>query len=324
MQEKIYCDLLALYGPDWENLPQEKVLRFAELIHTFPNLLGTEPELYGFVGTRRITEDIVAGYFAIQYETEELFYKRNKKRNTEKRSPFARLFFILFARTGKILLQNSKFSGIPLTMHRASGFFKSAIDYFLITSEIAKTFNIALVPDDTSPANFVREFEKSTRVIKLEVKNPNGDQIPEDFVYYNPQKERNLIIRGSHQHDYRNYKKVELEAAEDGDIKRTHMRDLIYAGGQPQYMQYFVKVEDHVVERILRKSTLRKVHFYMDMDAEPVPEEQSLAVIEMLRKEQVVDIPTPLPSPKAQPGQQDLFAYYDPNEEADDEDEPGN
>jgi len=320
MLEKVYCDLLALYGPDWENLPQEKVLHFAEQVHTYPNLLGQEPELYGFVGTRRIAEEIVAGYFAIQYETEEFLYKRNKKLNTEMRSPFARLFFVLFARTGKVLLQNSKFSGIPLTMTRALGFFKRSIDHFLVTSEITKTYMIDLVPDEASDADFIQEFEKSTRVIRLEIRNPNGEPIPEDFVYYNPQKERNRIIRSSHIHDYPHYKKVDLEATDDGDIKRTHMRDLIYAGGHPQYMRYFVQSEEFV----LRKSTLRKFHLYVDMDAETIPEEHAVQAIDMLRRERAVDIPTPLPSPKMQPGQRDLFADYESGEERDDEDQSGN
>ena len=316
MLEKVYCDLLALYGPDWKDLPKEKVFHFAEGVHTYPNLFGQEPELYGFVGTRRITEEIVAGYFAIQYETEELLYKRNKKLNTETRAPFARLFFVLFASTGKVLLQNSKFSGIPLTMHRALNFFKLSIDYFLTTSEITKTFNIDLVPYEASDADFVREFETSTRVIKLEIRRPKGDQIPEDFVYYNPQVERNRIIRGSHIHDYPNFKKVDLEATDDGDIKKTHMRDLIYAGGHPEFMRYYVGIE----ERILRKSTLRKFHLYVDMDAETVPEEHALQAVEMLRRERAVEIPTPLPSPKMQPGQRDLFTYYENDEEGDDED----
>jgi hypothetical protein len=317
---KVHCDLLALYGPDWGNLPREKVLRFVEQVHTYPSLLGQEPELYGFVGTRRIGDDMVAGYFAIQYETEELLYKRDKKLNTEMRNPFARLFFVLFAGTGKVLLQNSKFSGIPLTMHRALRFFKNSIDYFLQTSEIGKTFNIDLAQEEASAGDFVREFERSMRVVKLEVRDPNGEQIPQDFVYYNPQKERNSIIRGSHIHDYPNFKKVDLEATDDGDIKKTHLGDLIYAGGHPQYMEYYVKVEEHLEGRVLRKSTLRKFHVYVDMEAEVIPEESAMAAIELLRKEQVINIPTPLPLPKSQRGQQDLFDFLKNNEEGDDQD----
>jgi hypothetical protein len=319
MIEKVHCDLLALYGPDWENVPREKVLSFAEQVHGYPSLFGTEPELYGFVGTRRINEDVVAGYFAMQYSTEEFLYSRTKELNTQTRVPFARLFFVLFARTGKVLLQNSKFSGIPLSMTRALRLFKLSIDHILMSSGITKTFSIDFVPDEETNENFIREFERSTRVIKLEIRYPIGEQIPEDFVYYNPQKDRNSIIRKSHIHDYQHFKKVDIDATNDGDIKETHMRDLIYAG-RPQFMRYFVDLEEFT----LRKSTLRKFHTYVDMDAEIVPEEHALAAIEMLRRERAVDIPTPLPSPEIRTDQPSLFAYYESGEEGDDEDQPGN
>lgn len=319
MSEKIHCDLLALYGPNWEELDREKILRFAEGVHTLPRLFGTEPEYYGFVGTRRISDDIVAGYFAIQYTTDEFLYNRNKKLSIETHVPFARLFFILFARTGKVLLQNSKFSGISLTMPRALGLFKLSIDHILITNGITKTFNIDLAPDEATDADFVQEFERSTRVIKLEIRYPNGEQIPEEFVYYNPQKERNSIIRGSHMHDYPNLKKVDLEATDDGDLKKTHMRDLIYVG-RPQLMRYFVDIEEFT----LRKSTRRKFEMYVDMDAEIVPEEYVNTAIAMLRRERAVDIPTPLPSPETNPEQPNLFERYESDEEGDDENESGN
>lgn len=319
MTEKIHCDLLALYGPDWENLDREKILRFADSVHALPKLLGTESELYGFVGTRRISDDIVAGYFAIQYTTDEFLYNRNKKLSIETHEPFARLFFILFARTGKVLLQNSKFSGIHLTMPRALNFFKLSIDYLLVSSGITKTFNIALAPDEATDANFVKEFERSTRVIKLEIRYPKGEQIPEEFVYYNPQKERNSIIRGSHIHDYPNLKKVDLEATDNGDIKKTHLRDLVYVGS-PQIMTYYVGYD----EITLRKSTRRKFEMHVDMDAEVVPEEHVIAAIGMLRRERAVDIPTPLPSPDFDPEQPSLFESYENDEEGDDENKSGN
>ena len=315
MAEKIHCDLLALYGPDWAEIQQEKVLCFADNVDTAPSLFGTEPELYGFVGTRRISEDIVAGYFVIQYLNEEYSYNRNKKLSIENRAPFARLFFILFAKSGKVLLQNSKFAGILLTMPRALRLFKKSIDHVLISCGIIKTYNIDLAPEDATDAEFVHEFERSTRVIKLEIKYPNGEQIPEGFVYYNPQKERNSIIRGSHIHDYPNLKKLDLEATDDGDIKQTHMRDLIYVS-QPQLMRYFVEHEEFT----LRKSTRRKFEMTVDMDAETVPEEYVRTAIEMLRRERAVDIPTPVPSPETPPEQPSLFTRHENDDEGDDED----
>jgi hypothetical protein len=318
MAEKIHCDLLALYGPNWAEIQPEKILCIAESVHTLPKLLGNENELYGFVGTRRISEDIVAGYFAIQYANEEFLYSRNKELNIEEREPFARLFFILFAKSGKVLLQNSKFAGIPLTMPGALNVFKKAIDHILITCGVSKTFNIDLAPENDTDADFVKEFERSTRVTKLEINYPNGEQIPDGFVYYNPQKERNSIIRDSHIHDYPNLKKVDLEATDDGDLRKTHLRDLVYVGS-PILMKYSVDFEEFT----LRKAGRRKFEITVDMDAVQVPEDHVVTAIALLRRERAVDIPTPLANPKTEPGQPDLFTLYDNDEDVNDEDESG-
>jgi len=313
MTEKIHCDLLALYGPGWENLPTDKVTLLAESVDKLPKMLGNEHEFFGFVGTRRIANDIVAGYFAIQYSNEEFLYSRNKKLNKETHTPFARLFFVLFARTGKVLLQNSKFAGIPLSMQRALSLFKQAIDHVLMENGIQKTFNIDLVPEETTEADFIREFERSTRVTRIHVNYPNGGIIPDEFVYYNPQKERNSIIRESHKHDYDDIKKVDLEATDDGDLKRTHLRDLIYVG-RPQEMRYYVEFQQFT----LRKTIKRKYEFHVDMDAEQVPLEHVIAVVETLKRERAVDMPTKLPPPDSNPNQPELFDSLYSNE--DDED----
>jgi hypothetical protein len=316
MTEKIHCDLLALYGPNWAELSPDKAPCIAEGVHTFPKMMGSEFELFGFVGTRRIANDIVGGYFAIQYTNEEFLYSREKKLNIENRVPFARLFFVLFCKTGKVLLQNSKFAGIPLTMHGALSRFQKAIDAILVSCEVTKTFNIDLVPEEVTDSDFIKEFENSTRVIGLEVRDPDGGIIPSDFVYYNPQKERNSIIRDSHIHDYPNLKKVDLEATNDGDIKKTHLRDLIYVG-RPQYLRYSVDLEEYT----LRKTTKRKFEIYVEMDAEQVSGENLASAIEMLRRERAVflDTPTPVPASdsKSNLAQMGLFDAYNDDEDND-------
>lgn len=314
MTEKIHCDLLALYGPNWAELPREKVIKIAEAVHLFPHMLGEAPEFYGFVGTRRVGEDIVGGYFAVQYMSEEFFYNREKELEIEKNAPFARIFFVLFAKFGKVLLQNSKFPGKQLNMIRARSLFKNAIDHTLLLSGVPRTFNIALGPEEATDADFVEAFNRSTRVVAMEVTYPDGQNIPSEYVYYNPQKERNAIIRESHVHDYPQLKKVDLEATDSGDLKKTHLRDLVLAG-HPQVMRYYVDIQPLVLRRALRS----KFEMHVDMDAEHVQEEHILLAIEMLKEEQALEVPTPLPIPNSKPGQPELF---DQNSE-DDDDENG-
>lgn len=292
MSEKtqIHCDLLEIYGPNWVKLSGGQIKCIAETIHTSEQLFGSEPQLYGFVGTRKIGDNIVGGYFAIQYSDEDFHYTKNKKLNITHSNPFERVFFILFANSGKVLLQNTKFVEIPLNMPIALRLFRSALDQILDSCNIQQTFNLALAPEKTGESDFLHEFERSTRIIKLEISYPTADNIPEGFVYYNPQRERNRIILDSHRHDYPHLKKINLEALEGGDLKQTHFRDLIHAG-EPQRMNYYVGMEEFT----LRKDVKRKFEIQMDMEAEQIPAENLLSVIEMLRRERAVYIDTPTP-----------------------------
>jgi len=295
MEEKIHCDLMEVFGPDWAYLSPDQIECLANTIHSSEQLFGDEPDMYGFVGTRRMGT-IVGGYFAIQYFDQEINYTKNKELNIRPRHPFKKIFFTLFTQSGKLLLQNTKFVGIPLTMYMALTKFRSALNQVFESCKIDRTFNIAIAPEETEEADFLNEFERSTRVIRIEVEYPTAGGIPDDFVYYNPQVERNDIIRNSHRHDYAHLKKVNLEATESGDIKRTHLRDLIYAG-KPQEMHYYVGMDSFT----LRKNVKRKFEFHIDMNSEQLSELQLQAVVEMLRRERAVFLETPT---KAEPRQQ--------------------
>lgn len=295
MTEKIHCDLMEVYGPDWASLTPKQVECLVNAIHSSQELFGDEPELYGFVGTRRMG-NIVGGYFAIQYHDEEYHYTKDKELNIKKSNPFARIFFVFFAKPGKLLLQNTKFVGIPLTMEMAHAKFRKALDVTLRSCGISQTFNIAIAPEKTGDADFLSEFKRSTRVVRLKIENPTDSGIPVDFVYYNPQIDRNAIIRDSHRHDYPHLKRVDLEATTNGDLKKVHLRDLIYAG-RPTEMQYFVKTEEFT----LRREARRKFEFYIDMGSEQLPDENLHIVVETLRRERAVFLETPTPKTPERP-----------------------
>ena len=173
-------------------------------------------------------------------------------------------------------------------MYMAQTKFRSAINQVFESCGIGRAFNIAIAPEETEEADFLREFERSTRIIRIEVEYPTSDGIPNDFVYYNPQVERNDIIRNSHRHDYPHLKKVDLEATDGGDLKQTHLRDLIYAG-KPQEMHYYVGLDSFT----LRKDVKRKFEFHIDMNSAQLSEGQLQAVVEMLRRERAVFLETP-------------------------------
>jgi hypothetical protein len=287
MKEKIHCDLLELFGPNWKEFTSDNINRIAGKIHKQSQLFGEEPNLYGFVGTRR-DNNIVGGYFAIQYSEEEFHYDKHKNLSKIQNHPFVRMLFVLFISSGKVLLQNTKFSRMDLTMPMALNLFKEALNSILIDCKLYPVTNIELAPEEVTKEDFITAFQKSDRVTKLIVFYPDGTNIPIDYIYYNPQKERNEIIRDSHTHDYANLKKVDLEASELGDVKKTHLRDIILAG-KPQIMNYFINMESFTLRQYVR----RKYEFYIDKESDQISEQELSSLIEMLRKERAVYLDTP-------------------------------
>jgi hypothetical protein len=304
MATKIHCDLLEIFGPDWADITPEQVECLVETIHTTNELLGKEPELYGFVGTQHV-DSVVGGYFAIQYEENEFHYDKQKRLDIRYSAPFARILFVLFAATGKLLLQNAKFAGIPsLNMSKATRLFKNALNQALAKCEIREVIDFYLPPEITPQRDFVKEFERSTRVVRLEVTDPLADRIPDDFEYYNPLRERNPIIRDSHRHDYAHIRRVDLEATTDGDLKETHLRDLVEAA-TPETMRFYIGREEFVLHR----EVPRKFEFYINMEAEQLPKKQLIVVIDLLRRERAVFLDTPT-SESPEPGARQL-GFFD-------------
>jgi hypothetical protein len=295
MSKQIHCDLSGIYGPAWSEATDDQIDCLVKKIKTV-ELFGKTPDMYGFVGVQ-VIDRIVGGYFALQYEKDDIYYKKNKELSTRHTTPFARVFFLFFAGTGRLLLQNTKFVGLPLSMYRARNRFKRALNRVLDDCGMHKVVSISMAPDTTPDQDFIEEFERSSRVVKLMVTDIAPEAIPEDFVYYNPQRERNNIIRDSHRHDYSHLKSVELEAKKNGDLKRTHLRDLIRAA-QPKVMIYHI----HGEEFVMRREAPRKFQYTVDMDVEQLPKDQMQAIIENLRRERGVYIDSPSDSePEPEP-----------------------
>jgi hypothetical protein len=286
---KIHCDLLEMFGPDWANITQDQVNCLTKTIHRTEELFGQDPDLFGFVGTQRL-ENIVGGFLALQYETDEFHYSKRKQLSIRHNAPFARILFVIFAAKGKVILQNTKFVGLPLNMHIAWERFRGALNEVLSTCGLPRA---------------IGEFERSTRVVRLVVTDLAAGRIPPDFVYYNPQRERNPIIRDSHGHDYDQLKKVDLTAKASADLRETHLRDMIYAS-RPTYMVYYAGTE----ERHLRRKAPPKLEFYFDTVTPQVTEEQLVEVVERVRLERpmYIDIPTPMQPSPHQPTLFDLIA----------------
>lgn len=307
---QIHFHFLEIYGIDWPNLKQDQVDCMLSQIQNM-QLLGDAPELRGFVGIQRI-EDVVGGFFAIQYENEWEYFDRAKNRKVKRDSPFEKLFFIFFAKSGKLVLQNRKFTDIPLKMQTAERMLREALNEVFKACKVGFTIGFYPPEQEISVDRFVEEFQRSTRVVALSVSDPDPTKISDDMVYYNPQRDRNSIVLESHRHDYPNYKKIDLEASRNGDIKITHIGKDLIGAGKPQVMKYYIEQEEH----ILRPYAPTEFDFSVDMNASELSLDQFEAALGILRKERSLNLDLPTIK-KNEPPQQTFFdiLHEDQNDE---------
>ncbi len=305
---KIHCGYYEVFGPNWLSITNERAKNIISVLERI-ELQGEEPFLFGFVGTGK-TNYAVSGFLAIQYPTALRHYDKQKRLDLRNDQPFERVFFILFAKTGKLILQHKKFIDVPISMERVLELIQKALAEVLSRANIGFVFSIN-IPDKEIVRKeiFIEEFKNSDRVERLSISSPKANEIPTDINYYNPNYEKNPIIRESHQHDYPNFKVVDLEASENGDLKNTHLaKDLIRAG-TPTLMRYSTNNETIT----LKNKIPSKFELYVDVDAESISSDVLKTIIEMLEKE--LGLPVNIPVQTDSKGQMTSLLGYPENEE---------
>jgi hypothetical protein len=283
MEEFIKCDFIEARGPAWGDHTAAQTRQLIKKIHEGRDLHGWEPKMYGFVGTRKIKDsmvgDIVGGYFAVQYADKAFQYDKKKKLVVVRVKPFARMFFLFFAKTGKCLLQNTRFDGLPLTYSEAKTNFHLALNRYFQECKMDKLISLAFVRTELLDSQFRKMMRQSTRVSRIKVASPSSRSIPQKQIYYNPQVDRNEIIRQSHQHDYAHLKRIELEVKDNADIRDLHLVDMMHSGTTEE--MDVIRGDEKIT---LRRKVINKFTFNIDMEAEELPKDQFETVIQQLRQ----------------------------------------
>jgi hypothetical protein len=288
MTEKIHCDLLDITGIDWDGVTEDHVSCIIRAIHEM-ELMDERGELFGFVGTADI-DSVVGGFFVVQFPTEFLSYDRDRTAQRQRTTPAERVFFLVLLKAGRVLLQNRRFQVLPIDMSIVQRRLTESLRHVLQRCGIGPLVSLVETRIRVSRDRLIETYRSSNRVTRLQVHNPNPGLIPEDFVYYNPQRQRNRILRDSRLHDYPKLREIDLAAKRHEDLRDTHLgQDLVHA--TPERARFILEFEDEESRhRVLRRLVRPKFEFHIDMDSEKVSEEDLLRVIRKLQQEAALDI----------------------------------
>jgi len=294
MLEKIHCDLLDIFGLDWSQVTPEQVNCTIQAIHNL-ELIRASDELYGFVGTVDI-EDVIGGYFVVQFPTDLLSFSPDKTALTETTNPAETTLFVLFPRVGRLLLQSRHFQILPVTKDFVQDRLKEALAQALRICGVGPVVSLLPTPITVGRTELVEAFDASVRVTRLSVTDPDATQIPEDFPYYNPERDRNAIIRDSRLHDYPELSKVDLTSKQQSDLRKTHLgSDLVHATTDKSRFT-MVYIDQHNNTKILRRQRKAKFEFHVDIDGKKLSKEALLQVLAIVSQEASIDIPVRSPS----------------------------
>ena len=295
MLQKIHCDLLDIYGINWADVENDQIECMLSTIEGM-RLIEEKDDLYGFVGTETI-DHIIAGFFVIQFPTEFLSYKRDKTTTKQTTNPAERVFFVLLPKIGRVLLQNRRFQVLPIDMDMVQIRFKTALIQVFQVCRIGPFVSLSPTTTEVTKDDLLKVYQESKRVVRLTIVEPIAEEIPEDIEYYNPQRDRNRIIRDSRLHDYPQLREIDLTAKKDADLRATHLgQDLVQATtDKTNFTMQFEDQENR--RRVLRRLIKAKFEFHIDIDGEKVSKETIQQVLEILDKEASLDLNLPPSNP---------------------------
>jgi len=283
-REEVWCSLRYVFSEslDWNKLGTDSGFkdRMYELIKQM-GIRGERPNRCGFTHASRV-DDAVGGLFVVETDIELLDYKQREGFFTKDDSSLEHVFFVLFLNTGEILLQNKRFQHIAsLRMEKVLDVLRRTLQELL--SQLLERFTLVSLEDylESIPkAEFLRVFQEHP-ILKLEVETPPGSLIPETIEYYNPQRERNPILRQSQQHDIEISSRIQLEAPEDKSVSNMHFAQGAIEGGNPTYMKARIEGEP----KVLRAQKKKDFRLRLDISSDGVEKTEIQIAVQAVRAE---------------------------------------
>ena len=283
-RQDVWCSLRYVFSRDldWQKLGADS--SFKNQLHGLMNEMGIQgerPNRRGFTNITRI-DDAIGGLFVVEANIELLDYERREGFFTKDDSSLEHVFFVFFVDTGEILVQNKRFQHIAaLRMERVIDVLKQTLqDLF---TKLLGRFTLVSLEDllESLPkAEFLKVFREYP-ILQLKIETPAGVRIPETIEYYNPQRERNRILRQSQQHDIEISSSIRLEAREAKSVSDMHFAQGVIEGGNPTYMK--ARIGDET--KVLRAQQKKNFRLRLDISSDRVEETEIKIAVEAVREE---------------------------------------
>jgi len=280
MSEEIRCEVFRITWPDWSSVTdelRENIWRvLSERVED-----GEPPNRRGFVGTTRF-EYVIAGFFAHEDRRLGVQYDRDWHRENREAAEFEHLFFALVLDQAQVILQHKRvgreFVTINLpTMRRA---------FFDLLGVV---FQQAGLPSDRIAKQPFHEERQKDYLIQIfnaysttcvKIGELLGRRVPEDIKLFNPDIDKDSILRQVLNGDYQHVNELEARAGETetgSDLREAKSIRAAMLTGEPSEVRAIVKGQ----ERTFRKT--QQERFSMPFDTEPGEQVQAIDLERLVR-----------------------------------------
>lgn len=268
------CKLKEIEGIAWDGMTSEIKDKTWECI-TSAGWYGDSPKRFGFVGERRIN-DVLGAFFEVEYGLEIRQFDDEKNLSQKEEPCFERMLIVLFMDKGWLLVQQKKFMHRQMKQSTMEYYLKEALKLVFYECGVSTIFSLSDVRLQIQKERFLEIYEKHP-VYRLKVTGLKDAKLPPDQAYFNPELDRNAILRESQEHDFRQLDNVTLEAYEpaEGDLREVHFAQGAIKAGQPEEIKALVERK----KVTYRRSFTEDLEYYVDVDAESVAEEDLRQII---------------------------------------------
>ncbi len=181
--------LFIVNGYDWDALAVDEQNRLINQLLR-EQFHGATNEQYGFAQTR-VNQDVYYGHFTQQYEQVTTSYTSPRNRREETRYPFEDRFYLFVPRRNLFVLERRNFIRQPgLTPRGTEARIHKLIQDSLPRYRISfEKFSHTLSQEE------MKDYFRNFPVVGLQVSGLRGRKVPEDFVFFNPNYEKNAVSR---------------------------------------------------------------------------------------------------------------------------------
>jgi hypothetical protein len=284
VSEEIHCEVLRITWPDWSSVSDELKEGIWQVLSQRVED-GEAPNRRGFVGTTRF-EDIIAGFFAHEGRRLGVQYDEDWNKEDREAAEFEHLFFALVLSQGQVILQRKRIGREFVTINMPT----MRREFFNLLGVV---FQRAGFPSDRivrEPFHEERQKDYLIRIFNtypstlVRVSNLLGRKVPEDVRLFNPDIDKDLILKQVLNGDYQHMNELEAKAGEmeGSDLRGAASIRAAMLAGDPREVRAIVEAQ----ERTFRKTQHERFTMQLDTETgEQVKETDQDRVVRIIRTE---------------------------------------